>query len=142
VTGGLDGLLAGVHRHHALRIDEGDLAHFGMRVSRHQRAERLLGGSARAHQLQTEGAVGGLDEGLGGDGADAGFGPGDNGADAEPVGLHRDAELTGGGIASHDRVGVHRPLGGRRSCRPGGSRGDHTSQKQNSYHVYHLTQVL
>jgi hypothetical protein len=63
---------------------------------------------ADAHPLEALAAVGRLGEGLGRHRADAGRGPRHRRPDREPVRLHRDAEVAGGGIARDDRVGVRR----------------------------------
>ncbi len=59
------------------------------------------------HEGESLGAVRYFDEGLGGDCADARFGPGHDGADGEVVRLDADAELSGFRVAGDDRIGVN-----------------------------------
>ncbi len=94
--------------HVTLSVDHRYLPHIAVLVRGEQCSERLVGGEAGAHQPQAEGAVGHLHERLGRHGADAGLGPGDDGAHREPVRLHGHTELAGGGVLRHDRIGVDR----------------------------------
>ena len=86
-------------------IDDRHLSRVAGGVVRDERRQRLLGVDARGHEVEQLRAVARIRVGLGGDGADARTGPGDDRADREPVGLDRDAELAGVWIAGDDRVG-------------------------------------
>jgi len=111
VTGGGDVLRSGVGGDAALGVDHGDLANVAAFVGEEESFQGVGGGAAGPHEVEAELAVAGIDEGLGGDGADSGFGPGDRGADGEPVGLNGDAEFAGCGVAGHDGEGVDGTLG-------------------------------
>ncbi len=98
--------LAGVSRGAPGGVDDRDLAPRGARVGRDELRERLAGRQAGGEQVEAARAVGDLDVRLGGHGADACARPRHERADREPVRLHGDAELAGGGIPRDDRVGA------------------------------------
>ena len=64
------------------------------------------GGDAFGKQLEALGAEGGVDDGLGGDGTDAGFGVADVTGDGEAFGGDGDAGVTGLDVESADGEGV------------------------------------
>ena len=97
-----DAVLAGVRGDAAARVDDGDLAHRGERVGGQQLAERLLGADVVGEPVERVRPVGGLDDGLGGHGADPGARPRAQRTDAEPVRLHGHAELAGRRVEGHD----------------------------------------
>jgi len=117
VPGAGDAAGAGVGGHPPLAVDEGDLPHRLGRIGRQQRPEGVGSRQAGAHQLQAPRAVGRLHERLGGHGAHARLGPGDDGAHAEPVRLDGHAHLAGARVAGDDGVGVRQRAGGRRRRR-------------------------
>ena len=123
LAGGLDVLLPGVGGDAPLRVDHGHLPDLPLRVGGEQAGQRVGRALPGAHHLEPQRAVARIDEGLGGDGAHAGLGPGDGGAHREPVGLDGHADLPGGRVAGDDGVGVDgaaRDLGcGEGPGRPG-----------------------
>jgi hypothetical protein len=84
-------------------VDDAHLADAGVPVGGHELGERFLGGSAGRQELDPLEPVARIDEGLGGDRADARPEPRHERAHGKPAGLHGDAELTGPFIECHDR---------------------------------------
>ena len=113
MSGGGDRLLARMSRHAALRVDDGDLPHVLQRVGRDELRERVRRRDATLQQLESALPIPGIDERLRGNGARAGFGPGDDRSHGEPVGLHGHAELARLRVACDDRVGVRERIGDR-----------------------------
>ncbi len=122
VPRGGDALGPRVGGHLALRVHHGDLADLSAGVRRQETGEGFGGAPARPHQVEAERPVGGVHEGLGGNGAHARLGPRDGRAHGEPVGLDGHAHVPRGGISRHDRVGECPRRGGEE--REGEERGE------------------
>ena len=104
MTGVRDAAHAGVRGGAAFVVDHRDLACRLARVDGHERGERDGRAVAVAHPFEAARAVAQLRERLGRDRADAGLDPRHHRTGGEEVGLHRDAEGAGLGVAGHDRV--------------------------------------
>ncbi len=112
VTGGGNAEFAGMDSGIACGVDHGHLAHGSVLILSQQAPQGFRSGDAVSHEGEALRPVSRVDEGLRGDGADAGLRPGDEAADREPVGLHRHAQLSGLGVPGHDGISVDRAAAG------------------------------
>ena len=87
-----------------VRVEKGDLPRRTALVSRDQLVERRARIAALGEKPESPRPVAALGERLGRDGADARLRPGARRSRVERARLHRDAELSGVGIARDDRV--------------------------------------
>ena len=111
VPGGRYAQPAGVPGHASPSIDHPHLPHVALGVGGEEGGEGLGGRLARPHEVEAESSVRRVDEGLGGDGADARFRPGHDRAHREPVALYGHAKLARRGVTGHDGIGGHRTDG-------------------------------
>ena len=96
-------------------VDHADLPLRRSRVAPHHGAHCLRRRCAQRHQGESLIPIGGVAEGLSRHRADPRPGPRDDPADVRELRLHRDAEVSGGGIPGDDAVGVSAfgEIGGR-----------------------------
>lgn len=86
----------------ALRVDDAELA-FGVAwVGVGELLDDVCWVKALLHEVEAAWSEGGVGPGLSGDGADIGFGPGDDGADGDEFGLDSDAPFAGLSVVRHD----------------------------------------
>ncbi len=116
-------LLAGEGDASSFGVDDADLPPLPKRVGCQERLDRLGGRLSSGKKVEPAGTERRVPKGLGGDGADLGARPGDDGADGEELGLHDHAEIAGLRIEPDAGEGGDRARMGARAGRDGKRRG-------------------
>ena len=96
---------AGMNGHFTAGTDDGHLAEIAAVVCCEEGGKGFLRALLAPQEAKPQGAVTAFGHGLGGDGADAGLGPGYPGADGQIAGLYGNPHLAGLRIAGDDGVG-------------------------------------